>query len=252
MGALHEGHMRLIREAKENSNFVVCSIFVNPTQFNDPKDLEKYPRTIERDLKQLELAGCDLVFTPEVKEIYPDAAIHYDINLGMLDNIMEGKYRKDHFKGVAMIVERLFDIIKPDKAFFGLKDFQQLAVIKKLVSVRNIQTEIIPVEIVRNKEGLALSSRNQLLSDSQQKDALIIYKTLVFGKELLQKTPSLSVEELRQAMINHFSKGNLRLEYLEIVDNHNLLAAQDLSSNVSCCIAAICGEIRLIDNIQLA
>lgn len=250
MGALHEGHMSLIKEAKSNSDLVVCSIFVNPTQFNDAKDLEKYPRTIEADLKILEANQCDFVYTPQVEDIYPSGLNEpYEINFAGLDEVMEGKFRPGHFKGVAQVVERFFRIVNPDKAFFGRKDFQQTAIIKHLVKVKHLPIEICIVETSRSKDGLALSSRNTRLSDEQLKDALIIYKTLLNAKVLIKTAPTLA--GLKEKLITFFNQGNLKLEYLEIVDDQTLRPINEITENCTCCIAAFCGPVRLIDNMSL-
>lgn len=248
MGALHKGHLSLIEEAKNTTDFVVCSIFVNPTQFNDSDDLTNYPRTIEADIEKLITAGCDLLFLPEATEIYPNGREEYHIDLGGLDEVMEGKFRENHFDGVAMVVERFFDIIKPNKAFFGLKDFQQVAVIKRMVEIKGINIEIVPAPIVRDERGLALSSRNELLTKEERSDALIISQTLQYGKELLIEYKSAS--ELKMHLIEHFKLGKLKLEYLEIVDNDTLKEVDQVRPGISCCIAAYCGKIRLIDNMQ--
>lgn len=250
MGALHEGHLNLIETAKQQCDFVVCSIFVNPTQFNDSKDLDRYPRNKEADQLLLESVNCDLLFYPTEDEIYPGGVPNYKIDFQGLDKVMEGAFRDNHFQGVAMVVERLFEIVNPDRAFFGLKDFQQVAIIKHMVRLRNIDIDIIPLPIVRSKEGLALSSRNQLLNASEKKDALIIVQTLNHAKE--QWNDQGSVESFKQMLTDFFNKGNLRLEYLEIVDNETLQPITEKQKNVSCCIAAYCGEVRLIDNIQIS
>lgn len=252
MGALHEGHIRLIKHAISISDYVVCSIFVNPTQFNNPEDLKKYPRTIEQDLEMLKKAGCNLVYVPEVTDIYPENSINepLDLDLGNLDKVMEGQFRPGHFKGVAKVVKRLFDIVNPDLAVFGRKDFQQTAVIKKLVQSFNMPIEIVIHETIRSDKGLALSSRNQRLSEQEKQDALIIYKTLEMGKELARIERN--VEKLKNRMISFFESGNLQLEYLEIVKDFDLTVPSEISKEpVTCCIAAFCGEVRLIDNMAL-
>ncbi|MBK6951626.1 MAG: pantoate--beta-alanine ligase [Crocinitomicaceae bacterium] len=250
MGALHEGHMSLIKEAKRKADLVVCSVFVNPTQFNDAKDLEKYPRTLEADLKLLEENGCDFVYTPQVEDIYPNGLDEpYEINFAGLDEVMEGKFRPGHFKGVAQVVERFFRIVNPDKAFFGRKDFQQTAIIKHLVKVKSLPIEICIVETSRSKDGLALSSRNTRLSDEQLKEALIIYKTLINAKELIKTAPTVAI--LKEKLISFFNQGNLKLEYLEIVDDDTLQPINNTQSSCTCCIAAFCGPVRLIDNMSL-
>ncbi|MBD3639074.1 MAG: pantoate--beta-alanine ligase [Crocinitomicaceae bacterium] len=249
MGALHNGHLQLIEKASQESDIVIVSIFVNPTQFNDPEDLKKYPRTISADIEKLEKSNCDILFLPHEKEVYPDGINSYKIDFSGLDKVMEGKYRDDHFVGVAMVVERLFDIVQPNKAFFGLKDFQQVAIIKHLVRVRQIDVEIVPVNIVRSPEGLALSSRNQLLSKEQKEDALIIYNTLLFGKSLAKEYDNTA--DILRHMKAYFDKGSLKLEYMEIVDPNTLKPLQSLEPGAHCCIAAYCGEVRLIDNMQI-
>lgn len=251
MGALHDGHMNLIKEAKSKSDLVICSIFVNPTQFNDAKDLEKYPRTLEADLKVLEENGCDFVYAPQVEDIYPNGLNEpYNITFDGLDEVMEGKFRPGHFKGVAQVVERFFRIINPNKAFFGRKDFQQTAIIKHLVKVRALPTEICIVETSRSKEGLALSSRNTRLNDEELKDALIIYKTLKGAEDLFKTEPTVS--GLKEKLITFFNTGKLKLEYLEIVDDLTLQPIQNSQKSCTCCIAAFCGNVRLIDNMRLS
>lgn len=249
MGALHSGHLELVKKAADKCAIVVVSIFVNPTQFNDKSDLEKYPRTIENDITMLEGTACDILFYPSEEVIYPDGATKYEIDLNGLDRVMEGKYRKGHFNGVAMVVERLFEIVEPQMAFFGLKDFQQLAVIRQMTKVRGLKVQIIPVETVRSASGLALSSRNSLLTEQEKVEALIIYKTLLFGRELakIETDP----EVLQREMIRFFEKGNLKLEYIEIVDPLSLQPLAKIACGAHACIAAFCGSVRLIDNMQL-
>ena len=249
MGALHEGHLSLVKKASEQTDIVIVSIFVNPAQFNDKSDLAKYPRTIEDDIKKLESTDCKVLFFPTEDVIYPDGIPDYKIDLNGLDKVMEGKYRDDHFDGVCMVVERLFEIVQPDKAFFGLKDFQQLAIIKHMVMVRNLDVEIVPVPIVRSEQGLALSSRNALLDDNHQNAALKIYQTLQLAVEWAPKYES--VKKMQDDLIQFFNQGELELEYLEIVDNDTLQPVDEIRPGISCCIAAYCGSVRLIDNIQL-
>ena len=177
MGALHEGHLSLVEKAGRETDFVVVSIFVNPTQFNDKGDLERYPRNLEKDVALLTPTPCKLVFAPEVEEIYPEPDSR-QFNFGTLEEVMEGKFRPGHFNGVAQVVSRLFDVVKPDKAFFGEKDFQQLAIISEMVRRMNIPVEIVPCAIVRESDGLAMSSRNMLLSPEQRKNAVHISATL--------------------------------------------------------------------------
>ena len=180
--------------------------------------------------------------------MYPDGIPQYSIDFEGIDLVMEGKFRDNHFQGVAMIVERLFNAVQPDKAFFGLKDFQQVAIINQMVKVRGLKVDIIPVDIVRSESGLALSSRNQRLSENQKEEALIIYHTLLQGKSWANE---LSHQELQHKMISFFNEGSLRLEYLEIVDPKTLQSPKNPEGPWHCCIAAFCGGVRLIDNVQL-
>lgn len=248
MGALHEGHMSLISEAKKASNLIVFSIFVNPTQFNDSTDLAKYPRTEQADLDLLEHNGCDLVFIPSESDIYPDKTKKYLIKLNGLDKVMEGKYRNGHFDGVCMVVERFFHLVNPDFSFFGKKDFQQVAIIKHMVKIRGLKTKIISCPIKREPSGLAMSSRNSLLSDIEKKNATILSLTLKAGIEAYQS--GFDIKHTFDKMMLIFNSGHLKLEYLEIVDNDTLSPVTSLNANCSICIAAYCGSVRLIDNIQ--
>lgn len=251
MGALHEGHIKLIHEARKKTDLVVCSIFVNPTQFNNPNDLARYPRTLEADLLLLEHALCDIVYFPTVEDVYPHGTNEkYNIDFFGLDQVMEGKFRPGHFNGVARVVHRFFDLVKPDIAFFGRKDFQQVAIIKHLIKVKNIAVQIEEVQTERSPEGLALSSRNMLLTEEQRTDALIIFQTLSLAREFAKTEKK--TELVKNKLISFFNTGKLRLEYLEIVDNISLQTPEIIESGCSCCIAAFCGEVRLIDNISIA
>ncbi|MBK7130935.1 MAG: pantoate--beta-alanine ligase [Crocinitomicaceae bacterium] len=251
MGALHQGHIKLIQEARKKTDLVVCSIFVNPTQFNNATDLARYPRTLEADLLLLEQAQCDIVYFPTVDDVYPKGTgENYEIDFFGLDTVMEGKFRPGHFKGVARVVHRFFDLVKPDFAFFGCKDFQQVAIIKHLIKVKNIAVQIEEVLTERSPEGLALSSRNMLLTDEQRRDALIIFQTLSLAHELVKTERH--TEKLRDKLISFFNSGKLKLEYLEIVENNSLQTPEIIESNCTCCIAAFCGEVRLIDNMSIA
>jgi pantoate--beta-alanine ligase len=249
MGALHEGHLSLIEKAAQNSTIIVCSIFVNPTQFNDSKDLENYPRTIEEDKKKLLETACDILFLPNQKIMYPDGVKPYSIEFGGIEKMMEGKFRPGHFEGVAMVVERFFRIVQPDKAFFGLKDFQQLTIIRKMVEERSLDIEIIPVAIKRSEKGLALSSRNALLSDQQREDALVIYHSLL---ELMKNIKDgMELNAAKNLARLKIEASPLELEYLEVVRNADLKAVETPEEGISCCVAAYCGSVRLIDNMQL-
>lgn len=248
MGALHQGHLELVRKAKKENDIVAVSIFVNPIQFNNKEDLDKYPRTYEKDIALLESVGCDLLFYPSEKEIYPEPdSTKY--NFGNLENVMEGKHRPGHFNGVGVVVKRLFDIINPHKAYFGEKDFQQLAIIKSLVAQLNLKVEIIPCPIVREDDGLAMSSRNTRLSIEERQLAPFIYKTLLKAKE---KAKDISVKEVELWVANEFSQHKeFDLEYFEIVDSTTLQAINNWTETTAAigCIAVFMGSVRLIDNI---
>lgn len=248
MGALHEGHLSLVRRAVAENSVVVVSVFVNPTQFNDPKDLERYPRTLENDLKLLEPTGCNIVFVPGVKEVYPEPDLR-KFNFGKLETVMEGEHRPGHFNGVAQVVSKLFDMVKPNKSYFGLKDFQQLAIIKNMVKQLQLPVEIVPCAIIREKSGLAMSSRNELLSDEQRKNASVISETLFKAKELKKQK---SVQELTEWVTERINQNSfLDVEYFEIVDDEQLQPVKnwDEENTKVGCVAVFCGKIRLIDNI---
>jgi pantoate--beta-alanine ligase len=249
MGALHQGHMDLVSRASAACDVVVVSVFVNPTQFNNASDLEKYPRTPEADSELLKKFGCDIAFFPSITEIYPENWIAPRVDLGGLDEVMEGKFRPGHFNGVVEVVSRLFELVQPEKAFFGQKDFQQVAVIKKMVADLRLPVQIIPCETLRTEKGLAMSSRNKRLSDAEQEEALIIYRTLSQAKEDVK---SFSPEQTLARARENFEKGTLTLEYLNIV---HPLTLKDLTDEwvpgATMCIACFCGEVRLIDNMTL-
>ncbi len=248
MGALHEGHLSLVKQAVAETGIVVVSVFVNPTQFNDPKDLERYPRTLDADLQLLEKTGCHIVFAPGVNEIYPEPDKR-KFNFGVLETVMEGKHRPGHFNGVAQVVSKLFEIVKPNKAYFGLKDFQQLAIIKNMVAQLNLPVEVVPCAIVREKSGLAMSSRNELLSADERKNAALISETLFNAKELAAEK---SVNELITWITESINKNKyLTVEYVDIVDDIQLQAVKswDEKTVKVCCVAVFCGKVRLIDNI---
>jgi len=248
MGALHEGHLSLVKQAAKENDIVVVSIFVNPTQFNDPGDLKRYPRTLEKDMELLSGLKCDYIFNPEVEEIYPEPDTR-KFNFGLLETVMEGRFRPGHFNGVAQVVSKLFDIVMPDSAYFGLKDFQQLAVIKEMVAQSGYKIKIVPCEIVREPDGLAMSSRNALLKPEFREAAPIIRQKLLSAKELKDK---LTIEELKKWVVNEIeSKSDLKVEYFEIVDDTQLqpvILWEEPVVKVGC-IAVYAGEIRLIDNI---
>ncbi len=248
MGALHRGHISLVEQAVNENDTVVVSVFVNPTQFNDPKDLERYPRNLEADLRLLEETGCHLVFVPAVNEVYPEPDTR-KFNFGDLETVMEGKHRPGHFNGVAQVVSKLFDIVQPHRAYFGLKDFQQLAIIKNMVAQLQLPVEIVSCPIIREESGLAMSSRNELLTADERKNAALISQTLFEAKKLITEK---SVPTLAEWITETINKNPfLRVEYVEIVDSSTLQPVENRNSNeeIVCCVAVFCGKIRLIDNI---
>jgi pantoate--beta-alanine ligase len=248
MGALHNGHLSLVKQAVSENETVVVSIFVNPTQFNDPNDLEKYPRTLETDLRLLEPTGCKVVFAPNAKEVYPEPDTR-KFNFGELETVMEGKHRPGHFNGVAQVVSKLFDMVQPDKAYFGLKDFQQLAIIKAMVKQLQLPIEIIACPIIREESGLAMSSRNERLTSDARKNAADIFDTLKKAKE--QKKLK-TVHELTNWVVKTIDKNPfLDVEYFEIVDDIQLQPINNWNENSKKvgCVAVYCGDVRLIDNI---
>jgi pantoate--beta-alanine ligase len=251
MGALHEGHLSLIKKAQEKSDLVVVSIFVNPTQFDKPEDLEKYPRTLENDLKLLESVNCDLVFTPTAKEIYGDSIQSKSFTFDGLEHQMEGKFRDGHFDGVGTIVKQLLEIVKPTNAYFGEKDFQQLQIIKKMVEKHNIPVNIVGCEIFRENDGLAMSSRNTRLTEEYRLAAPFIYKTIKKAKKKFKKnTPKKVINWVKKKFKKH---PILELEYFEIADEKTLqtITKKNDDEIYRAFIAVFAGEIRLIDNIKL-
>jgi pantoate--beta-alanine ligase len=248
MGALHQGHLSLVETAAKECDLVVVSIFVNPNQFNDPGDLERYPRDLKKDMGHLEQSLCELLFVPSVEEVYPERDIRV-FDFGVLDKVMEGKHRPGHFNGVAQVVSRLFDMVMPDKAFFGQKDFQQLAIVREMVRQLNFGTEVVACPIIREPDGLAMSSRNTLLTKKHRKSAPLIAKTL---SESCNFAESKSIAEAKTFVYDRINKDeNLEIEYFEVVDGDTLLTVDnwDESSYIVGCIAVFAGKIRLIDNI---
>lgn len=255
MGALHKGHISLVEKALETCPLVVVSIFVNPTQFNDKNDLKNYPRRLEKDLELLAkvLREKDLVFTPSVSEIYPQEDKRV-FRFGNLDNVMEASHRPGHFNGVAQVVSRLFEIVNPDLAIFGIKDFQQVAVIKSLVKQTGSSVKIIGHPIIREKDGLAMSSRNQLLDPEVRKNSPVIYETLKAASSLIREKDIPEVKELVSHKINNTPEFNV--EYFEIVDDTDLIPVKNKDEmkqdkQYYGCIAVKAGKIRLIDNIKM-
>ena len=252
MGALHQGHLSIVERAKKENDLVVTTIFVNPTQFDNPEDLIKYPNTLNQDLELLEELGCDIVFVPSVSEVYPDDVESEKFDFDGLDKVMEGAFRKGHFDGVGTIVKRLLEIIEPDRAYFGKKDYQQLMIIKKMVSNENIPVEIIPCEIYREEDGLAMSSRNMRLSPEHRAEAPLIYQTLKESKRLFEQGKDL---DYVKSFVNNSLENNglLDLEYFEIADSQSLIPASEKINGESyiAFIAVFAGSIRLIDNLAL-
>jgi len=255
MGALHNGHLSLVKEAKKRCRYVGVSIFVNPTQFNDPSDLERYPRTPDDDIRLLSsvLEENDFVFMPSVSEMYPtpdNRVFHF----GNIEKVMEGPNRPGHFNGVAQVVSTLLNIVKPDMAFFGLKDFQQVAVIKDMVRQLKLNVEIVPCPIIREADGLAMSSRNRLLLPEHRKVAGEIYKTLVHASAM---APYSEITDIKKYVTEHIdSLGGFKTEYFEIVDSESLtplMHKKDIVKDKKYfgCIALHAGAVRLIDNIEL-
>jgi pantoate--beta-alanine ligase len=247
MGALHEGHLRLIDRAKKENDLAVCSIFVNPTQFNNPEDLAKYPRTLEQDCEMLDARKCDIVFAPSPAEMYSEwPKMRFDF--GNLETIMEGKFRPGHFNGVGIVVSKLFNIVKPTKAYFGQKDIQQVAVINRMVKDLSYDVEVVVCDTIRTNTGLAMSSRNKRLSDNALAEASKIYESLNFGKKLhLEHENSESIKK----EINLFSNSNFTLEYFEITDFETLEAIEQRNPHrkSALIIASFLDGVRLIDNI---
>ena len=251
MGALHQGHLSLIEIAKQHNDFVVASIFVNPTQFNNQEDLINYPKTIDADLAMLKSVGCDLVFTPSAEEVYSNNIQSVQFDFDGLEFQMEGKFRAGHFDGVGTIVKRLFDIVQPTSAYFGEKDFQQLQIIKKMVEKTQLPIEIVGCPIFREADGLAMSSRNTRLTAAHRIAAPFIYKTL---KEAKSKFGTENATNVVQWVENEFKKEPLlELEYFEIASENSLLPIIDKKDEQKyrAFIAVFAGEIRLIDNISL-
>jgi pantoate--beta-alanine ligase len=251
MGALHTGHLSLVEMSKSQNDITVCSIFVNPTQFNNPSDLKNYPRTLSSDIQMLEDIKCDVIFTPDTKVMY-DGNDSLSIDFGYLENIMEGKFRPGHFKGVGLIVAKFFNLIRPNNAYFGTKDLQQLAIIKKLAKDLLFGIEIIPVKTVREPDGLAMSSRNRLLTKSERSRATDIFRALSLAREKL--IGGETVISVKNYMSDYFRKESpIQLEYFEIVDTENMQNIDSINDpeKVSLCIAGYLGKVRLIDNISL-
>ena len=251
MGALHEGHLSLYEKARKENDIVISSIFVNPTQFNNPEDLEKYPRTIEKDIELLQQTqNVDAVYIPQIEDIYSNGLERKNYDFEGLENEMEGKFRPGHFNGVGTVVEELFRQIQPDNAYFGEKDFQQLMIIKKLVEKLSLPINIIGMPIYREKNGLAMSSRNMRLTPEQRESAKIIFETLVKVKGLFHQQ---TLDEVHQFVENTLKNSDFELEYFIIANENTLREISEIKSNETyrAFIVVVIDGVRLIDNIQL-
>ncbi|GAB4128096.1 MAG: pantoate--beta-alanine ligase [Raineya sp.] len=248
MGALHQGHLELVKRAKSENHCVVCSVYVNPTQFNNAEDLAKYPRILEADKTLLESIGCDVLFAPNDAEMYPKPSL-LRFHFGNLEEVMEGKFRAGHFNGVATIVSKLFHCILPDKAYFGQKDLQQCLIIKRLVEDLSFPLQLVICPIVREANGLAMSSRNRRLSQEEQELATNLFKALQMAENLLPSTP---FEQIKEKVASYLGQFPIELEYFEIADGETLQPINTLTKRpIALCIAAFVGGVRLIDNILL-
>jgi pantoate--beta-alanine ligase len=250
MGALHAGHLSLITQSKSTNDITICSIFVNPTQFNNPEDFKKYPITIDNDIKLLEEASCDILFLPSADEIYPADFEKKHYSLGHLEQVLEGKHRPEHFQGVCMVVERLLNIVHCDHLYLGKKDYQQCMVLKKMIEITQLKVNIILAETIREQNGLAMSSRNQRLSAAEKKKSLSIHKALNHIKNNL-KPGSLNpiIEESKSMLI----KSDFLIDYIEITDsNLNAVSNWDGKTPLVALVAATINNIRLIDNMIIA
>ncbi len=248
MGALHKGHLELIKSSKKENDLTVSTVYINPTQFNNPLDLEKYPRTFEQDVALLNQAGCDVLFFPSNEVMY-SMANPIKIDFGELDKILEGKFRPGHFSGVGLVVSKLFNIIQPTKAYFGQKDYQQFQVISSLVEQLMFPVKLECVPTVREEDGLAMSSRNLRLTPEMRLKALILYKSLMFAKDLLLKGIEMTI--VREKTIELFEHSQVKLEYIELASRKNLIPLNfvlDPKDSVLL-ISGYVGEVRLIDNI---
>lgn len=251
MGALHQGHLSLIAQSKAENRITVCSIFVNPTQFNNPADLEKYPRDLDRDIQLLREANCDVLFIPDVKEMYAQKS-SVKIDFGYLDKILEGEFRPGHFSGVALVVSKLFNIVQPSVAYFGQKDFQQYKIVSVLAEELLFEVQLKSVRTLREPDGLAMSSRNQRLTPDQRKKAIVFYQSLLLTRQWL--TEKIAVAEIIERIKKKFEAiDDVRLEYLVVANAENLKPVESVSiePNTVILIAGYVGEIRLIDNLLL-
>lgn len=252
MGALHQGHLSLIRQCKQREDYSVCSIFVNPTQFNEVADLEKYPRTIEKDIELLTSVDNDVLFMPSVKEVYPpDLQTVVNLDFGPLAKVMEGAHRPGHFEGMAQVVNRLMDIVGPDRIYMGQKDFQQFTIVQSMIQQLAKRTELVVCPIIREADGLAMSSRNLRLLAEEREQAPLLHQMLCFAKEQMH---SLSPTEIKDKVMTELSRpSSFKPEYFEIADGYTLQSIEDFSAHdyVVACTAVWAGEVRLIDNMIL-
>ena len=250
MGALHAGHISLLKTASLNNDVVASSIFVNPIQFNKKEDLQKYPRTLEDDIRKLEEIECDLLFNPDVDEMYPEPVLDR-YNFGNLDKVMEGRHRPGHFNGVAVVVRKLFEIVKPDRAYFGMKDYQQLKIIQAMVSKLGLPVQIIPCPTMREPDGLAMSSRNVRLTADERKIAPVIFRVLNGVRDRMGQHDIAEVEKWAIHQLNNYDE--LEVEYLEIVNTGTLSKPKSLPepNSLIVCAAVNLGKIRLIDNLVI-
>ncbi|MFA9290226.1 MAG: pantoate--beta-alanine ligase [Solirubrobacteraceae bacterium] len=251
MGALHEGHISLVEKSVSENDFTIVSIFVNPTQFNNTNDFVNYPITIENDTLLLKQSKCDVLFLPTTQEIYSNNINSTNYKFSGIEKVMEGKHRPGHFDGVATIVSKLFNFVKPDIAYFGEKDFQQLLIIKELVKLERIPLKVVGMPIYREENGLAMSSRNTRLSSSQREESSLIFKTLQTVKSMF--LDSVPIRDINTYVKNIFINTNLKLEYFEVRENNSLKFAKKISENKKhrAFISVFVGEVRLIDNIAL-
>ncbi|MDO3641998.1 pantoate--beta-alanine ligase [Mucilaginibacter sp. L3T2-6] len=249
MGALHQGHLSLIQLAKQQNDIVVCSIFVNPTQFNDPKDLEKYPRTLDADSRLLEGAGCDVLFAPGVNQMYDDNE-QWHLNIGETEHLLEGEFRPGHYQGVTQVVYKLFNIIPAGRAYFGQKDYQQFLIISKMVQMLKLPVELVMCPIMREPGGLAMSSRNVHLSADDRQHALVLSGTLNHIKDKFTPDNIAALKQEAAQLIN--AEPGVALEYFEIADGETLHEATPQSKTIVALVAAKVGNTRLIDNVVLA
>ncbi len=250
MGALHNGHLALIKQSRKENDITVCSIFVNPAQFNNADDLAKYPRTLEQDMAMLQSASCDVLFCPSGEEMYPDKSI-IKFDFGNLEQVLEGEFRPGHFSGVALVVSKLLNIVLPNMAYFGQKDFQQYKIVECLVKELKFDVQLRCVPIQRESDGLAMSSRNARLNERQRKDAVVFYEGLQLAKRKIKEgVPMARIKKEVKGFCE--AKEGVRLDYLEMADSTNFVLLENVTANAILLIAGFVGEVRLIDNIFIS